>query len=134
MDHRNIRDFKLTTFIPGDDSPNAWGAIVTTESGEQMLLSFSLEVAGQMFGQLHAALSQISHEGKTVEIPSTPQRITGYNAIPFRSDQGDMFVDILLEGDQSKRALHGLMERTQAKSFAALLQSAAESSGPRRAN
>lgn len=135
MEHKNICDFRLTAFVPGDtDGDNAWAAILTDASGEQILLSFSLEVAGKIFGQVHAALRQISREGKTVEVPSTPERVTGYNAVPFQSADGEMLVDILIEGDQSPRALHGVMERLQAKSFAALLQSAAESSGPKRAN
>jgi hypothetical protein len=56
MDHKNIRGFKLTAFVPGDESDNAWAAMVTNESGEQRLLSFSQAVAGQMFAQIGAAM------------------------------------------------------------------------------
>lgn len=133
MDHRNIKKFELTAFIPGDDSHNAWAAIVTTESGDQMLLSFSLVVAGQIFGQIEAAMQQVTQEGKRVEIPSIPERVMAYNAVPMNTDAG-LLVEILVQGDQSPRAFHGVMQPTAARSLAALLLGSAESSGPRRAN
>jgi hypothetical protein len=58
-----LNEIKLTKFVLGDDRHNAWTAIVTVESGEQILLSLSLEVATQMLGQLHAALLQASRQG-----------------------------------------------------------------------
>ena len=98
-----------------------------------MLLSFSLAVAGEIFGQIGAAMRQITQEGKQVKIPAIPERVTAYNAVPMNIDEG-LLVEILVQGDQSPRAFHGVMQPTAARSFAALLSGSAESSGPKRTN
>jgi hypothetical protein len=132
MDHKNIRGFQLTAFVPGDDSDNAWAAIVTDANGGQMLLSFPLTVAATIFAQLEAAMKQIAREGADIPVPAIPEKVLRYNAAPLKSD-GENLVEILIVGDRSQ-PLHCFQNQTDARRFSALLSAAAESSGPRRAN
>jgi hypothetical protein len=133
IEHRSIRKFELTAVAPEGENDSTWAAIVTTVSGERMLLSFSQIVAGQIFGQIGATMRQMTQEGKQVQIQSIPERVMAYNAVPMNTDEGRL-VEILVQGDQSRRAFHGVMQPIAARSFAALLSGSAESSGPRRAN
>lgn len=131
MDHKNIRNFKLCAFV-NDDSPNAIAAILTTDTGDEFMITTSLTIAGEISLRFREALQQAVKEGARVQVPRSPERVMRYDAI---REAGDVpAVHLFLEGDRSQEAFLGALTMTDARRLGAKLMAEAEPSGPMRAN
>jgi hypothetical protein len=131
MDHKNVRKFKMCAFV-ADDSPNAIAAILTTDAGEEFMISTSLAIAGEIAVNFGAALQQAAREGQQTPIQRLPERILRFDA--KREEGEETVVMIVLEGNRSPSAFLGAMTPTDARRLGAKLMSEAVSPVPRRAN
>lgn len=131
MEHKNIRKFTLCSFV-SDDSPNATAAILTTDAGEEFMITTSLAIAGEIAVKFGAALQQAAKEGQRTQLPRVPERVVRYDATRDEGEQTAVLV--VLEGDRSPSAFLGAMTPTDARRLGAKLMAEAESSSPKRAN